>query len=33
MCPGGADGTALSIALMIEDIVGPPPQAELESFL
>jgi aspartyl-tRNA(Asn)/glutamyl-tRNA(Gln) amidotransferase subunit A len=33
MCPAGADSAALSIARMIEDIVGPPPRADMASFL
>ena len=33
MCPAGADGVALSIALMIEDIIGPPRQADLTTFI
>ena len=33
MCPAGADSAALSIALMIENIVGPPSPADLSPFL
>jgi hypothetical protein len=33
MCPAGADSGALSIALMIENIVGRPTLADLAPFL
>ena len=33
VCPGGHDADALSIALAIEDLIGPPPRPDVARFL
>jgi aspartyl-tRNA(Asn)/glutamyl-tRNA(Gln) amidotransferase subunit A len=33
LCPAHGDATALSIALMLEDLLGPPPRPDLSAFL